>query len=278
MLLLPKTDASMTKGGSLKVILDKEAINCLSNNILSVYPKFDSRKFKKESLKGISEFELLDRGRFLADMLFYFLPQPYSKAVSILLDSLTPPLNKTERMGLQVFFYLPHSSFISKYGLDPKFNNGRDPFEISMKAQYEITKRFTSEFSIRNFLIHEQKRTLKKLKTWLNDPSPHVRRLCSEGTRPRLPWAIRIPAFMSDPTPSLPILEKLKDDPELYVRRSVANHVGDIAKDHPKLAYKICKEWIDDASDERKWVIRHALRYPAKKNDDFAIKLRRRAI
>ena len=275
--MLPKAPANITKGSSLKVILDKDAINCLSQNISTVYPEFQAKAFKSYCLRGITTFELLDRGRFLADALYAFLPKPYSKALSILLDTLTPPLTTTEGFGLQVFYYLPYSFFVSKYGLDPKFNNGRDPFELSMKAQYEITKRFTSEYSIRNFLIHQQKRTLKRLKSWTEDPSPHVRRLCSEGTRPRLPWAIRIPAFIMDPTPSLSILEKLKDDPELYVRRSVANHVADIAKDHPKVAYKICKDWIKSASDERKWVIRHALRYPAKKNDLIALSIRKKA-
>lgn len=272
--MLPKAPTSIIKGKSLKVILDRDAINCLSYNISEIYPSFEARKFKIFCTKGIAPLELLDRGRFLADALYEFLPKPFSKALGILLDTLTPPLTTTERFGLQVFYYLPYSSFISKYGLDPKFNNGRDPFELSMKAQYEITKRFTSEYSIRNFLIHEQKRTLKKLKSWTEDPSPHVRRLCSEGTRPRLPWAIRIPAFIKDPTPSLFILEKLKDDPELYVRRSVANHVGDIAKDDLKLALSLCKNWLKNSSTERRWVIRHALRYPSKKNVREALKIR----
>ena len=111
----------------------------------------------------------------------------------------------------------------------------------------------------------------------MNDPDPHVRRLCSEGTRPRLPWAQKINALVLDPSPSLPILEKLKDDDDLYVRRSVANHVGDIAKDNLELALKLCMNWLDESSKELKWVIRHALRHPAKKMNKEALAIRKMA-
>jgi 3-methyladenine DNA glycosylase AlkC len=112
---------------------------------------------------------------------------------------------------------------------------------------------------------------------WTRDPDPHVHRLCSEGTRPRLPWAQRIPAFVKDPTAVLPILEALKDDPDLYVRRSVANHLGDIAKDNRALAFEICERWIDGASDERMRLIRHAVRHPVKSGIPAALRLRKLA-
>jgi 3-methyladenine DNA glycosylase AlkC len=161
--------------------------------------------------------------------------------------------------------------------LDAAHNGGRDPFEVSMRAQHEITRRFTAEFSMRPYLIKWPERTLARLREWTRDPDPHVRRLCSEGARPRLPWAMRIPAFIKDPRPVLPILEALKDDGDLYVRRSVANHVGDIAKDHPQLAFEICERWLAGASVERKWMIRHAVRHPAKKGVKEALRLRKLA-
>lgn len=130
---------------------------------------------------------------------------------------------------------------------------------------------------MRPFLIHQPERTLERLREWTRDPDPNVRRLCSEGARPRLPWAQRIPAFIRDPRPVLPILEALKDDPELYVRRSVANHVGDIAKDHPDLAFDLCRRWLEGASDGRKWLIRHAVRHPAKHGVKAALELRKLA-
>lgn len=146
-----------------------------------------------------------------------------------------------------------------------------------MRAQYEITRRFTAEFSMRPYLIKWPERTLARLLEWTRDPDPYVRRLCSEGARPRLPWAMRIPAFVKNPRPVLPILEALKDDDDLYVRRSVANHIGDIAKDHPQLAFEICERWLDGASAERKWMIRYAVRHPAKKGVKAALELRKRA-
>ena len=130
---------------------------------------------------------------------------------------------------------------------------------------------------MRPFLIRWPERTLARLMEWTRDADSHVRRLCSEGARPRLPWAMRIPAFVADPTPVLPILEALKDDADLYVRRSVANHIGDIAKDHPALAFEICERWLAGASAERKWMIRHAVRHPAKKGVKAALRLRKLA-
>lgn len=143
-----------------------------------------------------------------------------------------------------------------------------------MLAQYEITKRFSSEFSIRPFLIQQQERTLSRLLQWTTDPDPHVRRLCSEGTRPRLPWAMRIPAFVRNPDFTLPILERLKNDECLYVRRSVANHLGDIAKDHPETVFSTCERWLPEASPGVKWLIRHAIRHPAKNKNPRALRLR----
>jgi 3-methyladenine DNA glycosylase AlkC len=167
--------------------------------------------------------------------------------------------------------------FVADYGLEPAHNGGRDPFEASMRAQYELTRRFSAEFSIRGFLIRRQDETLARLARWTKDPDPHVRRLCSEGSRPRLPWAPRIPAFVKDPSLAAPLLEALKDDPDLYVRRSVANHVGDIAKDHPEFAFALCRRWLRGASAERRWVIRHALRHPGKKGVPEARRLREAA-
>ncbi|WKZ56377.1 MAG: DNA alkylation repair protein [Bdellovibrionota bacterium] len=271
---LPRAPNSITKGSSLRTLLDSDAINCLAHNISLVYPSFDKARFKRFAASGLADLELLQRGRHLSKALFEFLPKPYNKAVKVLIKSLTPPLTQTEQNGLGVFFYLPHVCFVREFGLNADMNAGKDPFEISMNAQYELTRRFSAEFSMRVFLINHQERTMKQLIAWTQDSCPHVRRLCSEGSRPRLPWATRIPNFIKDPTPCLQILECLKDDPEIYVRRSVANHLGDIAKDHKELALSVCESWLQGASDDRKWVIRHALRYLAKKNDRATLKLR----
>lgn len=271
---IPVAPNSIQKGTPLKHLLGAEAVDCLAQNILLVYPKFNEDTFRRTASNGLEPLGILDRGQHLAKALRQSLPEKFSTAVEILLASLTPPLTQTDNLGLAVFFYLPHVRFIAEYGLEPEENGGQDSFEISMKAQYELTKRFSAEFSIRPFLIRQQERTLTRLLEWVSDPDPHVRRLCSEGTRPRLPWATRIPAFISNPKPVLPILDALKNDQSLYVRRSVANHLGDIAKDHPELAFEICERWLIESSNEVKWLIRHALRHPAKKGNKVALQLK----
>ena len=271
---IPAAPNSIQKGTPLKHVLGSEAVDCLAHNILFAYPQFDERAFRRAALVGLEPLGIMERGHHLARALRSCLPDKYEKAIEILLASLTPPQTETEGLGLAVLFYHPHSCFVSAYGLDPNHNGGEDPFEISMKAQYELTKRSTSEFSIRPFLIQQQDRTLSRLIDWTSDSDPHVRRLCSEGTRPRLPWAPRIPAFIANPAPVLPILEALKNDQSLYVRRSVANHLGDIAKNHPETVFAICERWLNGASKEVKWLIRHALRHPAKKENKTAIRLR----
>lgn len=276
-LQIPPAPRNIGKGSTLRDLLSEKAIDCLARNISYGYPKFDRKAFKKTALADYAPLSILARGHHLSHALHKHLPPVYDDAIEVLLNSLTPPMQKTDQLGLAVFFYLPHVFFVANYGLDAKFNAGRDPFKTSMRAQYELTRRYSAEYSIRHFLIRWPDRTLKLLKKWTNDPDPHVRRLCSEGTRPKLPWAVRLPQFVKDPTPTLPILQALKDDPDLYVRRSVANHVGDIAKDHLPLALKLCREWLEDASDDRRWVIRHALRYPAKKGVKAALSLRKAA-
>lgn len=271
---IPDAPRSIQKGVPLKDLLGPEAVDCLAHNIQVVFPEFDAEAFRDAALDRLEPLGILERGYKLARALRAYLPQNFTAATEVLLRSLTPPLGETDDLGLAVFFYLPHVCYVAEFGLDAAHNDLQDPFDAAMHAQYELTKRFSAEFSIRPFLIREQERTLERLLDWTSDANPHVRRLCSEGTRPRLPWAARIPAFVENPAPVLPILERLKDDPDLYVRRSVANHVGDIAKDHPDLAYALCEGWLSDATDERRWLIHHALRHPAKKGDATALKLR----
>jgi 3-methyladenine DNA glycosylase AlkC len=268
----------MEKGTPLKVILGREAVACLAQNILYVHGKFDAEGFCESTLQDLDSLELMQRGQHIAAQLRRFLPDSYAKAMEVLLESLTPPNTETEDLGLAVFFYLPLSCFIAEYGENPDFNKGHDPFDLSMRAMKELTTRFTAEFAIRPFLIRQQERTLLQVTSWLDDPNPHVRRLCSEGTRPRLPWGKRIPALITDPRPTLPILEALKNDECLYVRRSVANHLGDIAKSHPEITFSTCTRWLrEGASPELQWAIRHAVRHPAKKGDARALEIRAKA-
>lgn len=271
---LPDAPSSIQKGTPLKLLLGKVAIDQLALNLHEVFQSFNQIEFVNESMNGLSELTLKERSKHIAAAMRKFLPERYEEALDIIIRSLTPGLTATEGNGLSGMFYMPHCDFIAAYGVGAEFNNGTDPFSSSMAAQYELTKRFTCEFSIRSFIVSDQKRTMKVLLSWMKDADPHVRRLCSEGTRPRLPWATKIDSFVKDPTPCVAILEHLKNDPDLYVRRSVANHVGDIAKDNLDFVLELCEKWLTDASDDLKWVIRHAVRNPVKKGNQRAIALR----
>ncbi len=233
--------------------------------IARVEPRFPVEAFLAEALDGFEDLELTPRARHLADALASQLPADYERAVDILTRSLGPPIEADELTGIDAFLYLPHVFFVAEHGLGH--------WEASMRAQYELTQRFTAEYSIRAFIDHEPGRTLDRLREWTTDPSPHVRRLVSEGTRPRLPWAPRLARFIDDPAPVVELLERLKDDPALYVRRSVANNLNDIGKDHPVVLVATCRRWSANATDDRRWVIRHALRTAVKRGDRDALAL-----
>ncbi len=271
---VPKAPQSIKKGVPLKLLLDKEAALQMSSNIQTIFPNFNCELFLKKATDSIEELGIKERALHFAKALKTQLPDSYLDSIDILLKSLSPALEKTEGNGLAGLFYMPHCTFIETFGVDPIYSKGIDPFEASMGAQYELTQRFTCEYSIRAFLKSDEERTLEYLYKWMHDANPHVRRLSSEGTRPRLPWSSIIDSFTNDPTPTIKILEQLKNDPDLYVRRSVANHLGDIAKDHLDLSLDICKDWLKGSSKELKWVIRHALRYPVKKGIEEAIEIR----
>jgi 3-methyladenine DNA glycosylase AlkC len=237
----------------------------LAEAVAAVHPQFAVREFLADALDGYDSLELTPRARQIARALHSHLPADYDEAIDVLLASLGPPLDGSEPSGMAAFFYAPHIFFVADYGLDH--------WETSMRAQYELTRRFTAEYSIRPFLEREPERTLARLRMWAGDPSADVRRLVSEGTRPRLPWAPRLRRFELDPAPVLDLLELLKDDPSLYVRRSVANNLNDIGKDHPDLVVATCRRWMDGATDERRWLIRHALRSAIKRADPGALGL-----
>lgn len=231
--------------------------------IAQVSADFDQQAFVDDALNGYEALDLMARGRKIARTLHTYLPDDYPTAIKILLASAGPKLDGSEAPGMAPFLYLPHVYYVADYGLAH--------FEASMTAQYELTQRFTAEFSIRPFLERYPEACLARLRAWACDPNEHVRRLVSEGTRPRLPWASRLREFQKDPSPVLALLELLKDDSSLYVRRSVANNLNDIGKDHPNLLAETTRRWLIKASDERRWLIRHALRSAVKRAEPGAL-------
>lgn len=215
-------------------------------------PNFPVEAFVTDALDGYDELELTPRARQISDALAAHLPDDRARALEIILGSLGSESDADQLEGMEGFLYLPFVYFVA--------DHGTDHFELSMQCQYELTKRFTAEFSIRTFLDREPERTLAVLAAWAEDPNVHVRRLVSEGSRPRLPWAARLRRFQEDPGPVLALLELLKHDGSEYVRRSVANNLNDVAKDHPDLVLETARRWWPDASHDERRMIRHGLR------------------
>lgn len=249
----------------LKDSFDAAVVRGLADDLAAVHPAFPRAAFVRDATRGLEALELMDRGRHVMRAMRTHLPQDPAEAIGILERSLGPPLDAGPGHGMAPFRYLPHAFFVAEHGLGC--------FEASMRAQHALTQRFTAEFTIRRFLEAEPARTLARLEAWTRDPSPHVRRLVSEGTRPRLPWAGRLRAFQRDPTPTLALLERLKDDPHPYVRRSVANHLNDVGKDHPARLVEVAARWLRDASPERRRLVRHALRTAVKRGDPDALRV-----
>jgi 3-methyladenine DNA glycosylase AlkC len=137
----------------------------------------------------------------------------------------------------------------------------------ALQVLHALTQRFTAEFAIRPFIVQHPALVFATLQRWTQDPSDHVRRLVSEGSRPRLPWGLQLKALVADPSPTLPLLRALQDDPSEYVRRSVANHLNDIAKDHPALVADWLRTHLPDAPPARRTLLRHASRTLIKAGD-----------
>jgi 3-methyladenine DNA glycosylase AlkC len=250
----------------LKNYFDDRVPRAISVQIATVWPDFPADAFVQQVLVGYGELELMDRGRHIARTLGTYLPEAYPQALDLLLRSVADGAPAAEGDGgMASFLYLPHLCFVAEFGLDD--------FDRSMGALYILTQRFTAEFSIRPFIERYQSASLALLHTWATDPNPHIRRLVSEGSRPRLPWAGRLRSFLKDPAPVLALLERLKDDPEEFVRRSVANNLNDIGKDHPDTLLEVARRWMADASPARQALVRHALRSLVKEGNAHALEI-----
>ncbi len=254
----------------LKYLLNDTVPPRIAAMVRRAWRKFDTTAFLQQVQPGYESLELMARGQRIAHALLAHLPQDVPRALGVLVDSMDPSMG-IDAAGepdagdrpYSAFLYLPHSIYIGTHGLPH--------FEAAMAAQHALTQRFTAEFSIRPYLLHHQGATLARLRDWAQDDNAHVRRLVSEGTRPRLPWAPRLPAFQNNPQLALPLLDALKDDPSSYVRRSVANHLGDIAKDHPDLAVGTARTWLLGAPAPREALVRHGLRFLIKRSDAGAL-------
>lgn len=249
----------------LKNFFDVHVIRAIGKQLAVGHPELKVTTFTKSCAKGLDDLELMARGWHIAEVMRQSLPTDFPKAAKVLTQGLGQTLPAELGNGMAPFRYLPHVFFVAKYGIEH--------LEESLAALHVLTQHFTAEFSIRAFIERYPEQTYARLQRWATDPSVHVRRLVSEGTRPRLPWAPRLKAYQRDPAPVVALLELLKDDPERYVQRSVANNLNDIAKDHPDVAVAVCERWLTNPTPGRRWIVEHALRSLVKQGQPRALTL-----
>lgn len=250
----------------LKLWFDKDLATLLAKKIIEVDTSFDKSKFIKAVVKQIEPLELKDRVEVFADELYAGFNQEYETAIDTLLKILGPENDKETGMFKEYYWIMPIAKLVEKYGLND--------FDLSMVALEEITKRNTSEYAIRPFIVENKKKTLAQMKKWSKNSNKHVRRLSSEGGRPRLPWATKLDTFIENPTPLIPILSNLKKDKSKYVQKSVANCLNDILKDNLEIGKRVIEDWLSqDHTRETKWIIKHSLRNLIKKEDKWALRI-----
>lgn len=227
----------------LKHCYSIELIRSIANDCHQYYPKFKPSLFIEDVLqKDWQQLELKDRMHRIAKILGECLPNDYPKSIDIL-------LKVAENYSGLAHMCFP--DFVEQYGMQD--------FKISMMALEKLTAGSSSEFAVRPFIIRYPKKTMAKMKMWAKSNNEHVRRLASEGCRPRLPWATALPDYKKDPSVVLEVILVLINDDSLYVRRSVANNLNDISKDHPELVVEIATNYLGQTK-RTDWVIKHACR------------------
>ena len=243
----------------MKNVYNLDLIELTARLITSRDSSFDTAGFVTLAADDLENRELKDRANQICLGFKQFLPKDYTTAVNLLLSVLAPVEDNQEigdlsasEEGLAGWIIMPMTQYVGELG--------QGDLAFSMEALRLLTKRFSSEFGIRYFLIEQPEASLTILTNWLNDPCRHVRRLVSEGTRPLLPWAMQLPSFKEQPAQVIELLEHLKDDSSEYVRRSVANNLNDIAKHHPDLVSDIATQWLQDANKNRQRLVKHACR------------------
>ena len=256
---------NMTEFPLLKNFIDEALVGRIADRISLVHPAFERDAFVKSTAPELASLELKQRFAWIADKMREYLPDDYPAALEILLRILDDADGRFDPIEDAGFRLQPIPAFVDRHGLEHP--------DASLDAMYVITRHTSCEGAIRAYLIHHPQATLARLRQWALDENEHVRRLVSEGSRPRLPWWPPLRQFINDPSPTLALLECLKDDPSLYVRRSVANHLNDISKDHPELLLARMEAWSLGASEERQWLINHALRTLVKRGDQRALKI-----
>ena len=229
----------------LKIMYNEHFLHGFGEKVHAVHGAFDIESFVAETITAPwDDLELKARMRKITETLGIYLGLRYDKALEILFAI------DEDCVG---FPYLFFPDFVEVFG------QAEEDWDLSMKALERFTTKSSAEFAVRPFLLRDPLRMMHQMETWSLHPNEHVRRLSSEGCRPRLPWAQALPMFKQDPSPIFSVLEKLKADPSLYVRKSVANNLNDIAKDHPQRVIETARRW-KGVNKDTDWIVRHGCR------------------
>jgi 3-methyladenine DNA glycosylase AlkC len=240
-------------------LYSRESFDEVVSVLQGVYPVFDRTEFLSRLFDEAWENRsLMERMRHIPKVLRQTLPQDYRTALEILMQAASLLRNKG-------FHVIGFTEFVPLYGLDD--------LDASLPALAHFTQYGSAEFAVRPFILRDTPRLMAQLLAWAGDANEHVRRLASEGCRPRLPWGVALTPFKNDPSPILPILERLKNDPSEYVRRSVANNLNDIAKDNPQVVIDVLRRWQSDADANVQWITSRALRTLVKSGHTEALAL-----
>ena len=229
----------------------------LARELATAWPPFPRRRFLAGAAEALEPLELMARVDHLSLRLADALPDDFAAAARVLWRALESP-------SFTGWMTLPCGAYVARAGIDHP--------GVALPLLAGLTPRFSSEGPIRPFIERHPELTYDHLRRWTEDPDEHVRRLVSEGTRPRLPWAPQLRGLIADPSPNIALLDALVDDPSLCVRRSVANHLNDIARDHPDIVLDLAGRWIN-RGDDAAWAVRHGLRTLVKRGDPQALAL-----
>ncbi len=242
----------MKKDYSITQYFGDNLAELLSDKIQLVFPEFDRKGYINSIKEKCSTKTYTQRIDLHATELRNYLPDEYGEAVDILVSVLGDENPDETGMFSNYYWVMPIGKFVEKYGLDH--------YNLSIKAISEITKRNTGEYAIRPYIRKYPAKTLTVMRKWSKSKNYHLRRLASEGLRPKLPWSTKLDTFIENPTPVFKILENLKDDPVKFVQKSVANHLTDYLKVNSEPTTKLLKQWNLSGSKHTKWIVKHATR------------------
>lgn len=236
----------------LKNMFTHESLREFALSVQSVYNPFQVDQFLNTTMNHTwNDLELKARVRQISMNLGQYLTLDYEKDITIL-DKIVA--------NYSGFWGIVFPDFVEVYGQD-EMN-----LELSINALERYTIYSSSEFAVRPFIIKYEERMMERMFVWSKHDNEHIRRLASEGCRPQLPWGQALTKYKKDPAPILPILEQLKTDSSLYVRKSVANNLNDISKTHPDLVTRLAKDWHGKNKDTD-WIVKHGCRTLLKKGN-----------